>query len=129
MSKRGLEPANVRAVPLSAGVFGHEDEVGHRIVRVLAFYQSDQADLPWAHPIDGVVAYVDLTGRQVLKVIDEITLPVPAERGEWDAAPHAVPTRTDLKPIEITQRGPELHRRGKPDQLGGLDFPLRIRHP
>ena len=46
--------------------------------------------------IDGVVAYVDLTGRKVVKVIDEIELPLPTERGEWDAAPHAVPARTDL---------------------------------
>ena len=38
-----------------------------------------------------------------MKVVDEIELPVPTERGEWDAEPHAVPTRTDLKPIEITQ--------------------------
>jgi len=103
MTKRELNPTDVRAVPLSAGVFGHEDEVGRRIVRVLAFYQYDAADLPWAHPIDGVVAYVDLTGRKVVKVIDEVALPLPTERGEWDAAPHAVPARTDLKPIEITQ--------------------------
>jgi primary-amine oxidase len=47
MRKRDLDPAKVRAVPLSAGVFGHEDEVGRRIVRVLAFYQYDAADLPW----------------------------------------------------------------------------------
>ncbi|MCV7153078.1 copper amine oxidase, partial [Mycolicibacterium pyrenivorans] len=39
----------------------------------------------------------------VVKVIDEVELPLPTERGEWDAAPHAVPARTDLKPIEITQ--------------------------
>jgi primary-amine oxidase len=103
MTRRKLNPTDVRAVPLSAGVFGHEDEIGRRIVRVLAFYQYDAADLPWAHPIDGVVAYVDLTGRQVVKVIDEVELPLPTERGEWDAAPHAVPARTDLKPIEITQ--------------------------
>ena len=103
MTRRKLNPTDVRAVPLSAGVFGHEDEIGRRIVRVLAFYQYDAADLPWAHPIDGVVAYVDLTGRKVVKVIDEVELPLPTERGEWDAAPHAVPARTDLKPIEITQ--------------------------
>ena len=103
INKRGLNPADVRAVPLSAGVFGHEDEVGRRIVRVLAFYQYDAADLPWAHPIDGVVAYVDLTARRVTKVIDEIELPLPTERGQWDAEPHAVAPRTDLKPIEITQ--------------------------
>ncbi|OZF26090.1 primary-amine oxidase [Rhodococcus sp. 14-2483-1-2] len=103
MNTRSLDPSKVRAVPLSAGVFGHEDEVGHRIVRVLAFYQGDEADLPWAHPIDGVVAYVDLTERKVVKVVDDVVLPVPAERGEWNAEPHASPTRTDLKPIEITQ--------------------------
>ncbi len=103
MRKRNLRPEDVRAVPLSAGVFGHEDEVGHRVVRVLAFYQYDADDLPWAHPIDGVVAYVDLTQRTVRKVIDEIELPLPAERGQWNAEPHASPVRTDLKPIEITQ--------------------------
>jgi primary-amine oxidase len=109
MHRRGLNPHDVRAVPLSAGVFGHEDEVGRRVVRVLAFYQYDKADLPWAHPIDGVVAYVDLTARRVTKVIDELDLPVPAERGEWDAEPHAVPARTDLKPIEISQpEGPSF---------------------
>ncbi|MGK2318023.1 primary-amine oxidase [Gordonia rhizosphera] len=125
MKARDIEPANVRAVPLSAGVFGHEDEVGHRIVRVLAFYQSDKADLPWAHPIDGVVAYVDLTERRVVKVIDEIELPVPAERGEWNAEPHATPTRTDLKPIEITQpEGPSFTVEG--NQISWADWTFRF---
>ncbi len=103
MSRRGIEPAKVRAVPLSAGVFGHDGEVGHRMVRVLAFFQDDEADLPWAHPIDGVVAYVNLTERRVTTVIDDVELKVPAQRGEWNAAPHASAERTDLKPIEITQ--------------------------
>jgi primary-amine oxidase len=125
MDKRGLNPQDVRAVPLSAGVFGHEDEVGRRVVRVLAFYQYDKADLPWAHPIDGVVAYVDLTARRVTKVIDELDLPVPAERGEWDAEPHAVPARTDLKPIEITQpEGPSFSVDG--NQITWADWTFRF---
>ncbi|HTI75170.1 MAG TPA: primary-amine oxidase [Mycobacterium sp.] len=125
MEKRNLNPTDVRAVPLSAGVFGHEDEVGRRTVRVLAFYQYDEADLPWAHPIDGVVAYVDLTGRRVTKVIDELDLPVPAERGEWDAEPHAVPARTDLKPIEITQpEGPSFSVDG--NQISWADWTFRF---
>jgi len=125
MTKRGLNPPDVRAVPLSAGVFGHEDEVGHRIVRVLAFYQYDAADLPWAHPIDGVVAYVDLTERRVLKVTDEIDLPLPAERGQWDAEPHAVPARTDLKPIEITQpEGPSFAVDG--NEISWADWTFRF---
>jgi primary-amine oxidase len=125
MRKRNLNPTDVRAVPLSAGVFGHEDEVGHRIVRVLAFYQYDAADLPWAHPIDGVVAYVDLTKRSVVKVTDEIELPLPAERGQWDAEPHAVPARTDLKPIEITQsEGPSFTVDG--NEISWADWKFRF---
>ncbi len=125
MNKRDLNPTDVRAVPLSAGVFGHEDEVGRRVVRVLAFYQYDKADLPWAHPIDGVVAYVDLTARRVTKVIDELDLAVPAERGEWDAEPHAVPARTDLKPIEITQpEGPSFSVDG--NQITWADWTFRF---
>jgi primary-amine oxidase len=125
MKKRNLDPTDVRAVPLSAGSFGHDDEVGRRTVRVLAFYQYDKADLPWAHPIDGVVAYVDLTGRRVTKVIDELDLPVPAERGEWDAEPHAVAARTDLKPIEITQpEGPSFSVDG--NQITWADWKFRF---
>ncbi|MBP1817254.1 primary-amine oxidase [Mycobacterium sp. OAE908] len=125
MRKRNLNPTDVRAVPLSAGVFGHEDEVGRRVVRVLAFYQYDEADLPWAHPIDGVVAYVDLTARRVTKVIDEFDLAVPAERGEWDAEPHAVPARTDLKPIEIIQpEGPSFSVDG--NQITWADWTFRF---
>lgn len=103
LGRRGIDPAKVRAVPLSAGHFGHEDESGRRVCRVLAFLQLDDEDLPWAHPIDGVCAYVDLTAGEVWKVVDEADMPVPAERGQWDAEPHASPMRTDLRALEITQ--------------------------
>ncbi|MFD8000431.1 primary-amine oxidase [Streptomyces mirabilis] len=103
ISNRGLDPEKVRAVPLSAGNFGLDDEKDRRVCRVLAFYQLDEADLPWAHPIDGVCAYVDLTAGEVFQVVDNADLAVPMERGEWDAEPHASPERTDLKALEITQ--------------------------
>ncbi|MCX5336527.1 primary-amine oxidase [Streptomyces sp. NBC_00140] len=103
LGKRGIDPEKVRAVPLSAGNFGHEDETGRRVCRVLAFLQLDEADLPWAHPIDGVCAYVDLTAGEVFEVVDSAELAVPMERGEWDAGPHASPMRTDLKALEIIQ--------------------------
>ncbi|WP_328747133.1 primary-amine oxidase [Streptomyces sp. NBC_00285] len=103
LGKRGVDPQKVRAVPLSAGNFGHEDETARRVCRVLAFLQLDEADLPWAHPIDGVCAYVDLTAGEVFEVVDSAELAVPMERGEWDASPHAAPMRTDLKALEIIQ--------------------------
>lgn len=123
MNKRGIDPKKVRGVPLSAGVFGHEDEVGHRIVRVLAFLQEDEPDLAWAHPIDGVVAYADLTKGKIVKVVDDAILPVPQERGQWNAAPHHSPDRTDLKPIEITQpEGVSFTVNGNEISWGGWNF-------
>ena len=97
MSKRGLDVADVRSVPLSAGSY-FPDEYGSRVVRVLGFHQADPEDLPWAHPVDGVVAFVDVTRGVAIDVQDHFDLPVPAERAEL--TPDAV---RDLKPIEITQ--------------------------
>ena len=37
---------------------------GRRIVRAFGFRQDHERDHPWAHPIDGLVAYVDLTDRR-----------------------------------------------------------------
>jgi primary-amine oxidase len=109
LRRRGIDPAKVRGVPLSAGHFGFTDEIGKRMARVVGFCQEDALDLPWAHPIDGLVAYVDLTARTIQKIVDDADLPVPAERGEWDAEPHASPRRNTLKPLEITQpEGPSF---------------------
>ncbi len=96
MAKRGLDVADVRAVPLSAGSYFPEEH-GHRVVRVLGFHQADPDDLPWAHPVDGVVAYVDITRGVTTAVHDHFDLPVPAERASLEGTPR------DLKPIEITQ--------------------------
>jgi primary-amine oxidase len=103
LTRRGLDPATVRAMPLSAGHYDFPDERGRRILRTLGFQQLDETDHPWAHPVDGMVAYVDLTARRVLKVIDHALLPVPAEPGNFDDPAYTGPRRTTLKPIEITQ--------------------------
>ena len=73
------------------------------MVRVLAFVQDDKQRLPWAHPVDGVAAYVDLIERKVFQVIDDLDLPVPQESGDYDDPAVRGPLRTGLRPIEITQ--------------------------
>ncbi|MEV6342964.1 primary-amine oxidase [Actinoplanes sp. NPDC051851] len=104
LEARGItDLGQVRVVALSAGVFGYDDEIGVRAARVLAFRQDHPTDSCWAHPIDGVVAHVDLTNRKILRLIDTGHLDVPAESGDYtDPAVHG-PLRTSLKPIEITQ--------------------------
>jgi primary-amine oxidase len=110
MARRGLtDVSKLRACPLTAGRYGFEDEVGRRMVRVLTFVQEDDADLAWAHPVDGIAAYVDLVEGVVFKLVDEQDLPVPATSGNYDDPAVRGPVREGLKPIEITQpEGPSF---------------------
>src|SRR5712692_3123316 len=110
MARRGLtDVSKIRACPLTAGSYGVADEQARRMVRVLAFLQEGEHDLAWAHPVDGVAAYVDLIEERVFKVIDELVLPVPRESGDYDDPAVSGPPRTTLKPIEITQpEGPSF---------------------
>src|SRR6202049_18992 len=83
-ARRGLtDVSKIRACPLTAGSYGVADEQGRRMVRVLAFLQAGEHDLAWAHPVDGVAAYVDLIEGRVFRVIDEFELPVPRESGAY----------------------------------------------
>src|SRR5262249_30889434 len=85
VGKRGIPDLDlVRPCPLSAGNFGFDGEAGRRMLRVYSFLQNRPEDHCWAHPIDGLVAYVDLTERKVLQLIDSELLPVPSEAGNFD---------------------------------------------
>ncbi|MBF4616004.1 primary-amine oxidase [Curtobacterium sp. VKM Ac-1376] len=104
IGRRGVVDLDtVRTVPLSAGVFGYEDEVGRRVYRVLAFQQLYPTDSAWAHPIDGVVAHIDIDARRVLRVVETPIEHVPQESGDYLDPQVSGPERTTLKPIEITQ--------------------------
>ncbi len=105
LAARDLDVAEVRVAPLSAGVYQDEypDESGRRILRGLAFHQPYPEDAPWAHPIDGLVAYVDTLNRVVDQVIDTGAVPVPASSGNYDDPAVSGPPRTTQKPITITQ--------------------------
>jgi primary-amine oxidase len=103
MAKRGLtDMTKLRIAPITAGAYGTEGD-DKRIVRVLAFVQAREHDLAWAHPVDGVTAYVDLIEKKVFKVVDEFTVPVPAESGDYDDPAVRGAHRTTLRPIEIIQ--------------------------
>jgi len=104
LEKRGIDPTLVRAAPLSAGVYDYPDEAGRRILRSFGFVQEHEKDHCWAHPIDGLVAYVDLTTGAVDRIIDAEALAVPSESsGNFDDPQVQGPPLDTLKPIEITQ--------------------------
>src|SRR5271165_278293 len=126
MARRGYHDlSQIRTCPLTAGVFGVADDDRRRMVRVLAFVQAREHDLAWAHPVDGIAAYVDLIEQKVFKITDEFELPVPAESGDYDDEAVRGPHRTTLRPIEITQpEGPSFILNGT--WLQWQDWSMRI---
>ncbi|CAG6392446.1 primary-amine oxidase [Streptomyces cocklensis] len=109
MAERGVTDLSlVIAAPLAAGNFGVASEAGRRMLRSLTFLRCTESDNPFAHPVGGLVADVDLTARRVVRLIDTGAVPVPAECGRYDAESTG-PARTDLRPLEITQpEGPSF---------------------
>jgi primary-amine oxidase len=103
MALRGItdfEAIQVDAWP--AGHFGPEEETGQRLGRAVAFIKPQLGDSEWAHPVDGVIALVDLNKLEVLRVDDHGVVPIPPESGNYDVA-SAAPLRDDIAPLEITQ--------------------------
>ena len=134
MERRGLtDISKIRACPLTAGAYGDAETGGQprRMVRVLAFVQNSEHDLPWAHPVDGVAAYVDLIERRVFRLIDETDPPVPQESGDYDDPAVRGPPRTSLRPIEITQPRDRASRwtgtgwNGRAGRYGSASTPAR----
>lgn len=109
LRKRGVDPTKTVAVPLSAGTYDNPNEAGRRIIRSFAFVQDHEKDLPWAHPVDGLCAYVDIINREIVDLVDYRIFDVPAESGNFDTPEVAGPPLEGLKPIEITQpEGPSF---------------------
>jgi primary-amine oxidase len=113
MAERGITDTSlVIAAPLAAGNFGIESETGRRMLRSLTFLRCDETDNPFAHPVGGLVAEVDLTERRVMRLIDTGVVPTPTECGRYEAE-FTGPARTDLRPLEITQpEGPSFTLEG-----------------
>ncbi|WP_414169687.1 primary-amine oxidase [Streptoverticillium reticulum] len=97
--------------PLAAGC-APDARPGRRLVRSLTWLRCDASDSPWAHPVGGLVADVDVTERRVVRLVDTGAVPVPAECGRY-AREFTGPARTGLRPLEITQpEGPSFRLDG-----------------
>jgi primary-amine oxidase len=116
VKRRGLTDADIELVqvdPFSAGNFGFAMEAGKRVVRAVSYYRSDLKDNAYSHPIEGVVAVVDLIAKRVLELVDdEEVVPVPKTKHNYDPDSLGTP-RADLKPLHISQpEGPSFQVNG-----------------
>ncbi|MET0459075.1 MAG: primary-amine oxidase [Ilumatobacteraceae bacterium] len=109
MAERGIaDHDHCVILPLTPGQFDFEDELGRRVLRAVTLYQEEPTDIPWLRPVEGVIVYVDLIERSVVRFYDHGAAPLPPRQpnfgeGDWG------PVRTSLRPLAITQpQGPSF---------------------
>ena len=130
MALRGITDfAAIQVDAWPAGHFGPAEETGQRLCRAVAFIKPSPGDSEWAHPVDGVIALVDLNKLEVLRVDDHGVVPIPPESGNYDVAA-AAPLRDDIAPLEITPaRGPGLRARRPRAVVAALAGAHRLHAP
>jgi primary-amine oxidase len=112
MKRRGLNDEDIELVqvdPFSAGYFDREVEKGRRLVSAVSYWRKDIKDNGYAHPIEGVVALVDLIENRIVHLVDEPDIvPIPKKSRNYDRA--SIPqTRKDVKPLDVVQKdGPSF---------------------
>jgi primary-amine oxidase len=99
LAKRGItDVESVIVDPWSAGAY--EDNQGRRLGRGLTWVRMGPQDNAYAHPVEHLVAIVDLNQMEVLRVEDYGVVPVPTTPGNYTEN-DVESLRTDLKPLEI----------------------------
>jgi primary-amine oxidase len=100
---RGIRDINnVYTVAWPAGHFGLSNEGDQRVVRVTPYYGGAGANY-YAHPIEGIVAHVDLTAGKIIDFMDiDRSAPVPRENADLDPL-SVTPLRSAPAPLHITQ--------------------------
>ena len=96
---------------------------GRRIARALTYLKHAADDNVFAHPVEGLVVTIDLDTGEVLHVVDDGAVAIPATSGRF--TPDVVSEREDVRPIEIIQpEGASFALEGR--RLRWLDFELTV---
>lgn len=124
LRERGItDPSLLMVDPWSFGNAALADEAHRRVAWTLAWVRSDPADNGYAHPVEGLIAVVDLNTMEVIRIEDHGSVPVPQEPGNYTTA--HVDQRTDVKALEISQPdGPSFELAGH--ELRWQNWNLRV---
>jgi primary-amine oxidase len=103
LERRGIHnPDQVLVESWGIGTFTREADAGRRLVWALSFYRASPGDNPYAKPIHGLHAVVDLDDMSVARVEDLGVVPLPPGTGNYTDG-GSTGRRNVLKPIEIRQ--------------------------
>src|SRR5262249_49435531 len=113
LRRRGIsEPSTVITYPFTAGYRSAADAAERgRLIRMMVAQAQGPNDNYYAHPVEGLIATVELDGMRV-HIEDHGNVPVPTRSGNYSAEGIKAPTntpffpqgpRTDLRPLDILQ--------------------------
>lgn len=103
MERRNISPETVQLGAWAAGPHALPGRPDHRVYRVIG-YLRDKTNNSYPHPVEGVVALVDMTREEVIRVIDrDPIVPVPKDSGDFFDPEYLPPARTGVKPLVTRQ--------------------------
>lgn len=103
LAQRGINDVKkVVATPLTVGYFDGKDGLKQeqRLLKVVSYLDVGDNNY-WAHPIENLVAVVDLEKKQVIKIEDAGVIPVPMKATPYDGS--AGKGSAPRKPLLITE--------------------------
>ena len=127
LSKRGIaDVKKVVATPLTVGYFDGKDSLRQedRLLKVVSYLDVGDGNY-WAHPIENLVAVVDLEQKKVVKIEDQGVVPVPMKATPYDGRDRKA--SAPPKPLEIVEpEGKNYTITGNTLHWRNWDFHVRL---
>lgn len=102
LNKHGVaDPSKVITTPLTVGYFDGKDglQQDQRLLKVVSYLDVGDGNY-WAHPIENLVAVVDLEQKKIIKIEEGPVIPVPMKPTPYDGRDRKAPK---IKPLDIIE--------------------------
>jgi primary-amine oxidase len=127
MQKRGYdENAATFCAPLSPGPTLDREFATRRILYLSCYDVADEQVSTFGRPIEGLMAIVDVSAKEVLRVVDLGVVPTPTDRASLSYE-RSARYRPEARAVEIaTPEGSNIEIRGSQVHWDNWDFHLRV---
>ncbi|GAB3480320.1 copper amine oxidase [Marinomonas epiphytica] len=127
LKKRGIDNVgDVVATPLTVGFFDGEDGLKQdsRLLKIVSYLDIGDGNF-WAHPIEGLVAVVNLETKSIEKIEDSGVIPVPMKPTPYDGRDHS--KKAKIKPLVLSEpKGTNYKMSGNIIHWQNWDFHLKL---
>nr|WP_314529896.1 primary-amine oxidase [uncultured Pseudomonas sp.] len=126
LAKRGIDDVKkVVATPLTVGYFDGKDGLAQdkRLLKIVSYLNVGDGNY-WSHPIEGLVAVVDLEQKKLIRIEDGGVIPVPMKPTPYDGRGRS---GVAVKPLDISEpEGKNYTITGNSIHWQNWDFHLRL---